>query len=496
MQPELQSPTRAEAEACIGSREKILMLLAAVLLGIGFDYLFFDKSLGVSYPIFALLLLGYFFFSARDHINFRSIAGWFMLLVIVMLSLTFALHDNIILRILNFLGIPVLIVIYTLLVTNTSLFKANPLMIIVRFLERVTYLAVANSFKFFSFLGQALEIREEGKGSLKRQILIGLLISLPVLLLVIPLLSSADAVFSHYLQNITTYFPENLFIRVVFIAVLSLYVFGYAWSFKQTPREETPSPGKPGTVDPVIPITLLSLVNLVYLFFTIIQFSYLYGGASKVLPPGLTYAEYARRGFFELVAVTVINFLILLIIHRVIDQKRKSAPAAKVLLSFLVAFTCNMLFAAHFKMSLYEQAYGYTELRIYVHLFMLFMAAVFVFALLRIWLRKLPLLKAICVTALVFYLALNYMNVHGLVANMNYQRYVETGKIDTYYLMDLGSEAVPVLVELYRRCDPNVADRIYNNLIYRQEELAKRSRWMEYNLSSAEAEKLIEDTLK
>jgi hypothetical protein len=487
--------TRAEEEARVSNREKMLLILTVGFIGIGFDYLFYGKILGVSYPLFIALLLGYFLITARDYLKLRNITSWFLLLVIVLISLTFALHDNTVLKVLNFMGVPVIIVAYTLLVTNKSLLKAHPVIIMAAMLERVFALAVACSVKFFRFSSQILSARVEGKSSLKKQILVGLAISLPILLIIIPLLASADMIFAHYLRNITDFFPDNVFSRLILIGFITLYVFGYAWSFKYAPREESPAqPSKPGKVDPVIPVTVLSVVNLVYLLFTTIQSNYLYGGASRVLPPGLSYAEYARRGFFELVAVTVINFLVLLVIHKIIDQRQKSTQAEKALLSILVAFTINMLFAAHYKMALYEQAYGYTELRIYVQVFMLFMAIVFALALLRIWTKKIPLLKAVFISALLFYLGLNYLNVHGLVAEYNYQRYLTTGKIDAYYLTQLGYEATPVLIKLASHPDRQVVDTVTADLLRREEQMGQHNTWMEYNLSAARARKLIQGT--
>ena len=114
------------------------------------------------------------------------------------------------------------------------------------------------------------------------------------------------------------------------------------------------------------------MINIVYLLFSIVQFSYLYGGGNNILPSEFTYSEYARKGFFELVAVTIINFTILLSSMKFIKKGNKTINIiSNVFLTLLVVFTLNMLFSAHYKMSLYEQTYGFTYLRIFVHLFMI-----------------------------------------------------------------------------------------------------------------------------
>jgi hypothetical protein len=112
---------RLEEEGKISHREKISMILMALVLGIVFDYLFYGKTLGASYPIFILLLLGFFMYSARDKITHSNIFGWFLLSAIFLLSLTFAIYSNIFLRVLNFLAVPVLIVMYTITSTDKNM---------------------------------------------------------------------------------------------------------------------------------------------------------------------------------------------------------------------------------------------------------------------------------------------------------------------------------------------------------------------------------------
>ena len=81
-----------------------------------------------------------------------------------------------------------------------------------------------------------------------------------------------------------------------------------------------------------------------------------------------------------------------------------------------MAFTFNMLFSAHYKMSLYEQTYGFTYLRIFVHIFMLMLFMLFIVALIGIWNRKMPLNKVLIVIVLSMYILLNYINVDKIIA--------------------------------------------------------------------------------
>ncbi|MDZ7837537.1 MAG: DUF4173 domain-containing protein [Actinomycetota bacterium] len=121
----------------------------------------------------------------------------------------------------------------------------------------------------------------------------------------------------------------------------------------------------------ILAITVLSLLNIVFCVFSIIQFKYLFGGENFIQPSVFTYAEYARRGFFELVAVSVINFLIILIAVSFLKKESKNVTIAiRILLSLVAGFTFVMIASAFYRMSLYEQAYGFTYLRIFVQAFM------------------------------------------------------------------------------------------------------------------------------
>jgi heme/copper-type cytochrome/quinol oxidase subunit 2 len=410
---------RSEEENRVNVNERIFTLILALFTGIVFDYLFYNNNLGISYPVFVILFLGFFMYSARGIMHYDRLDAYLALAAILLLSVNFAIHSNRFLGTLNFLMVPMLIIAYTILSTyeRPDWSKLRFIGLIFERAFREAFYSMVKPFTLVKGMTKK-ENKENSAGSRTRKsIAIGLLISLPILLFVVPLLISADLMFKHYLNSLMDVFTNinlhNAPGHMVIVLIVSFYVFGYIWSFKYSREDNgidrSPSPGR---VDPVIIMTVLTVVNLVYLLFTAVQSSYLYGGARNVLPEGFTYAEYARRGFFELVLVTIINFLILQLSLRF---SRKSEGRGnvlfKILLSLLVVFTCNMLFAAHYKLSMYEESLGYTELRIYVHVFMLLMAVLFIIALARIWYERIHMFKASMISAAVIYIVLNYMNV-------------------------------------------------------------------------------------
>lgn len=494
---------RRQEEAKIGMREKLLTILCAFFLGLMFDYLFYGNSLGISYPVFNLFVIGFYINSARDKVGYRNKTGWLILAGIVLLSGNLAIHSNDFLSFLNFLAVPFLTVSYILIVTGVEE-DWSRLAFLGHIMERVFILAVSNMFKPFKFIIEAIPRKiDDKKSATRKNIMIGLAAALLILIIIVPLLASADMVFNYYISNIPNILDyitvsDDIIPRIIWILIVFSYVFGFAWSLKFHSHKNTAvSKQRQGMVDPVIIITVLVVINLVYLFFTIIQFSYLYGSNGSPLPIGFTYAEYARRGFFELVTVTVINFLILLSSMKIMKQGSAGiGKAVRIFLSLLVAFTFNMLFSSHYKLSLYEESFGFTTLRIYVHMFMLFMCILFIIALVRIWNEKVLLFKASLITAILIFIILNYMNVDSIIARRNIERYQRTGNIDISYLGCLSYDAVPEIIKLTDDQDSKVALDTRDILRRKYDSLKREYKWMEYNLSRNRARNLLKEYFK
>ena len=177
-------------------------------------------------------------------------------------------------------------------------------------------------------------------------------------------------------------------------------------------------------MDPIILTTVLIAVNAVYVLFVFVQFSYLFGAWEGVLPEGSSYAEYARSGFFELVLVTGINFVILM--FALLPTNNTVAPLLRrmvpVLLYILVGCSLVMLYSAFTRLTLYEEAYGYTYIRFLVHASMLILGLLLMLAAVRIGRADFPLVKCSLVVLLLGYVLMNYLNMDRVIAKQNVAR--------------------------------------------------------------------------
>ena len=484
----------------ITAREIRLFAILALVAGIIFDYLFFGKAIGVSYPLFVAVFYCVFWVASHKRVSFQVDFGWFLFIPILLLSAAFALHSNPVLLARNFVLIPLLLLVQTTLLVYG--YEWASVRCVGRFIGRLNRHIFGNAPKVFleviSLAKVAYRIAPERRKTLKN-IFIGLIISAPLLLIVIALLAEADTVFQNVIADI---FKSLEFIdsipfaeHVGVIGIITVLLFGYLAVVLRAEVEGVPAPVERGTGgwDTTIVVTVLVMVNAVYILFCGIQFTYLFGGEEVIRSiPDYTYAEYARRGFSELIVVTVINLSILLIGLRFTKNDGKLDRLVLMLRCLLVLCTVIMLYSAHLRLKLYEEAYGYTHARIFAHTFIGLLFVLFMLVLYKFWRKELPLVKAFAIAALLAYTTLNYVNVDAIIARKNVDRYLETGKIDLDYLQELSYDAIPELTRL-SAADSGDVDKKKVEVFLRekQTELGSRSHWQSYNLSKAKAKRIL-----
>ncbi|WP_395145480.1 DUF4153 domain-containing protein [Armatimonas sp.] len=285
----------------------------------------------------------------------------------------------------------------------------------------------------------------------------GLLLSLPVLIVLVPLLASADAIFASYVTEITHWLRperwEEQAGRVFYVLLITWLTVG-GLTMALTSRRLSASPKAPEELPLgfVEAMTVLSSVALVFGAFLSIQLTYLFGGAARVLSvPGLTYAEYARRGFAELVTVAVLTLALILGLQALTRRTGKQASGFSGLSTVIVLETLVLLSSAWNRMAAYESAYGATQTRLHVDVFILWLGVALLWLIVTLWSRPWSPRFAIgaLVCALGFAASLNLLNPDAYVVRRNAQRWEKTGKLDTDALYDLSEDAN---AELRRLC--------------------------------------------
>ena len=194
----------------------------------------------------------------------------------------------------------------------------------------------------------------------------------------------------------------------------------------------------------------VGLVGLLFAGFLVAQATAMWGGDAYLRrTTGLTHAEYVHQGFGQLTVATALTVLVITATLRVAARETvRDRLVLRVLLGALGVFTLAVVASALYRMSLYQDAFGYTVLRVFVDGFELWLGVVVVLLLvgvLRLSWRWVP--RAVLVAGAVFTLGFAAMNPDGWVAGQNIDRFEATGTVDSLYLSSLSADAAPVIAE-------------------------------------------------
>ncbi|MDE6530567.1 MAG: DUF4173 domain-containing protein, partial [Lachnospiraceae bacterium] len=311
---------------------------------------------------------------------------------------------------------------------------------------------------------------EKKQNPVLKYVFLGILTGLPLLVIVMLLLASADSVFGNLFGRI--FHLLDVFESLngigdmigIFFMTAAVYLLSYGLLVKLGSKSVSISSGKRQTGEPVVAITVNAMLGVVYLIFSMIQILYLFMGRLS-LPEGTTYAEYARQGFFQLLLVCVINMTLVLFCL----YKFRESRVLKGMLALISGCTYIMIASSALRMYMYVETYDLSYLRVLVFwglgLIFLIMSGIMLF----IFCRKFPLFKYCMVVVTILYLGLAYARPDYMIASYNLNEQHIHGKVDWRYLRRLSADAVPAVAEaLEREEDSDFADDL-EDLIYVRE---------------------------
>ncbi len=470
-------------------------------MGLLFNWFFYDHGAGVNFFLYVVSILAVtagfmMYWQKRISLSVLSLS-----IVAVIFSMAVFARANGFVQFLNIIS-----VIYLLTLIGVLLWRPKRAL---RDFTGSDYLSRALQLPFSSIaeLGRVLRktatYNPQSKSAGKRYVMPvvrGILISLPVLAVFLLLFSSADLVFKRYVTSVFDFniSPDLVSHTILVLVVAAFFVGLYALLFtRSAPEEEAKTKTQSARIGNIEATIVLGSVVSLFLIFVMIQLHYLFGGQNNVISGGYTYADYARKGFFELIFVAIIAFLLLLALH--ISTIRRTIQQRYVfvaLCSVLVLEVGLVMLSAHHRLSLYEEAYGFTELRLYSHLFigwLVVASGLLLTYIVRDQPQKL-FARSIFISGVVFIAVINLVNPHAFVARENIQRFNSTGKLDVPYLGSLSADATPELSGLLNSENKHVQQSVAYYL-YHQQQIANESdqSWQAFNLSQQRAKQIRED---
>lgn len=322
-------------------------------------------------------------------------------------------------------------------------------------------------------------------------VLLGLVIAACLLLMVVPLLVSADAVFSSVLEGaFRALVPTSLdgfdalwkVLRVVLAAPVFFSLIYAAMRQEAAVANTSARPAKRLRLSAATFATVLVAVDAVYLLFIGVQFAYLFGGAQAVALHG-GYAAYARSGFFQLVAVAAINVAVVLACARLVRRDSRVWKPCVALSLLLVACTGVILVSAAWRMHGYVSVYGMSFLRALTYVGMVFILIALVAAALSVMRENTRFFRTVFTSGLVLWALFCFSGVDARIAAYNVEGYLggTIEQIDVGYLGSLSPDVLPALEELARE-DQQYADHVAA-LRESYQAKASRMRWSEWSAS-------------
>ncbi len=306
--------------------------------------------------------------------------------------------------------------------------------------------------------------RDEG-GLVRRKtgsILLGLALSIPLLIMIVPLLIKADAAFEGLMDKFTGDSSPTMILAMIWGSALTLPRFSRALTLRRSEKAKRKELAYKGSLSSGTVTTVLSAVSVIFLLYLFSQLAYFFNGFAGILPEGYTTAEYARRGFFEMCRLCALNLGILALACIFVKKEagRLTLPI-RLLGLFVCLFSLVLVATSASKMSLYIGTYGLTPKRVYTSVFMVFLGVAILSV--GVWLikSKFPYMKVIVSAAMVAILLTGYCDVGTVVARYNVNAY-QSGKLETIdvkNIYDTGTGGVPYLAMLLQDEDPEVREK-------------------------------------
>ena len=430
--------------------------LATFAYAVLYAFCMYKNDAGITFPFFAAGSLLFLCFSLKKlGISLKKDSVFYMISMMLLAVSTFCTDDK---RIIFFNKTGIFCLMMSLLVRqfcDTSRWKLGKYFLSIC---QLIFGSLSELERPFSDLSAFIKSREGRKDPKVWYAVLGMVIALPVFAIVFLLLSSADAVFRHLADMIFRYFNISDIFGVIFrIAFFYLAVYVLACYLCDRRIKEEVKNQKNG--EPVIAITITGMLSLLYLVFSGVQILYLFIGNMQ-LPDGYTYAEYAREGFFQLLAVGILNFIIVLVSLNFFRDSR----VLRIILTIMSLCSFIMIASSAMRMIIYIQYYYLTFLRLLVLWALIVLFCLFAGVLMEIFGKKFDLFKYCAVTVTVLYTALSFAHPDYLIASFNVAHiadesgnwakgnFVQSSEPyqDFYYLAGLSADAAPVLIPYMR----------------------------------------------
>lgn len=423
------------------------ILIGALFLSLWQSLLFWKQDLGISVLLFTIPIIWITTKLLKG--NIKNKKALLISIPIIILSSTYFIFDNLTFYLINIVLIPILYLIMIIWAISDFQIKSIMYKIILMIFQPLNYIGdviktVINGFNSKRKNDQ-IEEKTEKNDIFKAICLTGI-----IALIVISLLCSADnefaKIFSTIFKDINIFNVSELTGRIIIIIIAFFYFAGFFMNMldKENGLKEFEKDEKAEKKESYTIRMMITVLNLVYLVFCFTQIKVLF------TEQNIKYSEFARKGFFQLMIVSLINIVMILKANnKNLKETEKQEKYKKTMCIVMVIFTLIIIISAFARMTLYQQNYGYTRLRILVDYTLITEIILLIPTIIYILKNKIDLIKTYFVIIITMYCLVNFINIDKIIMKNNFNRYKETGYIDLNYLMEMNnSDLIEQLLEL------------------------------------------------
>ena len=464
------------------------LALPCLIYALVFVLCLYENACSITMPVWVAGLLGLAVYVIR--IDGRQIkkGSHFIIAVMLLIGLSSALTANAYIIFMNYTAEAVLII--SLMLYNYADDGSWELDTYLGEIVAAVFKSIGRVFTPFRDGTDYLKHRSKAKNPRLRAILLGVVIAVPCLLILGGLLASADDVFRYAIDSV---FSE-LFIPDTVLGITLMLLIGFFTAYCGLryigERAELVRVREHHRSEPVTALTVMILIAVMYLVFSGIQICYLFIGGFS-LPEDVTYAEYARSGFFQLLCVCIINLAIVLTVKkRVVENK-----ALNVVLLIISACTYIMIASSACRMVMYIREYRLTFLRLFVLVALLTLAVLLAGVAVRIVNAGFSFFRYGLAVVSVIYIIFAFSHCDYFIAEYNLAGQGE--EKDYGYLSELSLDAAPAITSFLEERQISRSEwsemEWYRNYMYANSyELDKTCSIRKFNLSAWYADRVLE----
>lgn len=469
--PPWATPTWAGAEPLvqpIPERTASRALVLAIAAGFLAQLLFVGQLLGVNFPIWIGLVLAAGWLLRPRSATFDRLDAWLPVAAITFAVFVALRQDGMLLAF--DLVAACLLTLASVVAFGGQALTRGPWLRVIALGAKSIVVYLVGAVYVLPGVKPFVAAVSQRRGGRWGPVLRGLAIAVPLLVVFAALFAAADGIFQAQLRNLVDidWIGPDAVARAT-IAMIAGWLFAgtlaCTWIAHRRLNEgggaySAAEAGRLGTTEALV---VLIALDVMFLVFAALQAAYLVGGFDTFAVSGMTYSDYARRGFFELIVAAFLAGAVIVVIDRLVGDRSRTYRIAAAALAVLTGL---VVLSAFMRLGLYQAAYGWTELRFYALAAILWLGVAVVIALVAVLTNHTRwVLQLVIGAGLVVAVICNLIGPQAFVTDQNLQRAIhpeliapggETG-LDTRYLRVLGADSVPALVAAKSQLQPDAA---------------------------------------